>query len=446
MNIGIVTTWFERGAAIVSRAYMDVLSQRHNVFIYARGGERCAIGDPKWDAPYVTWGKRTRATDYGDIDRRDFFGWIERYDIQSIIFNEELRWDIILACHELPLLIGAYVDYYTKETVPFFSLFDFLLCNTRRHYSVFRHHHQAYYIPWGTDCELYRPQSNHRHARCVKFFHSAGMGGVNLRKGTDILVRAFQNVSGDARLILHSQVPSSHYATVSSIIEKDSRISFIERTVGAPGLYFMGDVYVYPSRLDGVGLTIAEALASGLPVITTDCPPMSEFVQDGRTGALVQVESFSERKDGYYWPEATCSTPALTMAMQSYVDHPGRIREQSENARTYASRRRNWQKNASCLSGRIETLSRAPEVSSKLKRAALQYVRREQARLHLGVAFDDHQIANRRGVLVNLAKGLCGDPVYLSDLGVWSIAVDAILGERKAGYLHGIARRVMGTG
>ena len=58
MNIGIVTTWFERGAAYVSKAYADILDRRHNVFIYARGGEKYAKEDDKWNAPNVTWGHR----------------------------------------------------------------------------------------------------------------------------------------------------------------------------------------------------------------------------------------------------------------------------------------------------------------------------------------------------------------------------------------------------
>ena len=55
MNVGIVTTWFERGAAYVSKAYMQTLSSQHNVFIYARGGEEAGTGDPNWDLPCVTW-------------------------------------------------------------------------------------------------------------------------------------------------------------------------------------------------------------------------------------------------------------------------------------------------------------------------------------------------------------------------------------------------------
>lgn len=56
MNIGFVSTWFERGAAYVTRQYVDALRNEHNVYVYARGGEQYAKGNPDWDLPYVTWG------------------------------------------------------------------------------------------------------------------------------------------------------------------------------------------------------------------------------------------------------------------------------------------------------------------------------------------------------------------------------------------------------
>ena len=69
-------------------------------------------------------------------------------------------------------------------------------------------------------------------------------------------------------------------------MEKQDLLKIYEKTLPAPGLYHLGDVYVYPSRLDGVGLTVGEALACGLPVITTENGPMDEFVEDGFNGRL----------------------------------------------------------------------------------------------------------------------------------------------------------------
>jgi len=55
-------------------------------------------------------------------------------------------------------------------------------------------------------------------------------------------------------------------------------------------LYYLGDVYVYPTTLDGLGLTVYEALASGLPVIATDVAPMNEIITEDN-GKLVKVSS-----------------------------------------------------------------------------------------------------------------------------------------------------------
>ncbi len=72
----------------------------------------------------------------------------------------------------------------------------------------------------------------------------------------------------------------------------------------------MGDVYVYPTRLEGIGLTIAEAMAAGLPVIIPDEQPMNEFVYDDYP-LLVGIESEGTRDDGYFWPEIEVSTTSL---------------------------------------------------------------------------------------------------------------------------------------
>jgi glycosyltransferase involved in cell wall biosynthesis len=441
MNIGIVTTWFERGAAMVSRAYLETLSDEHSVFIYARGGEEQAIGDPHWDAPYVTWAKIPRYPQLGPIEWSDLRAWVSDRALDVIIFNEERQWDVILKARKLGPLIGAYVDYYTHETVPFFQLCDFLLCNTSRHYSVFGEHPQALYIPWGTDCGLFQPQERPEDQDGVVFFHSAGMGGVNLRKGTDILVRAFQNVTGAARLAIHSQVPVERYGPVTEIIRADTRIEFIEATVGAPGLYHRGDVYVYPTRLEGIGLSVPEALACGLPVITTDCAPMNEFVQDGRTGVLVDVERYQEREDGYYWPESICSEDALVEAMQTYVDDPDLAAAHAAAARAYALQHLDWRKNSDELGTQLRSLGRHSPRRSLVRRVR-RYERVRASPHAMGLAFTAHGHQDSALVRRYLPVGVWNDPTWLQNRGVWSIAAQALVGYRVSSALRKMAGRL----
>ncbi len=355
MNIGIVTTWFERGAAYVSRAYMETLSVSHNVYIYARGGESYATKDTKWNLPCVTWAPHFHGISPGSgtaLSMTHFSKWLRDNSIDVIIVNEQRRIDAIKETSQLGYVIGSYVDYYTRKTVPDFDVYDFLLCNTQRHYSVFRDHPGAIFIQWGTDVELFKP-SRFYPDRCgsdtVSFFHSAGWGGTNLRKGTDLLVEAFGKVKGNAKLVIHSQVPVEKYGRTARLIEGDDRIEFIEKTVPAPGLYHLGDVFVYPSRLEGIGLCMPEALACGLPVITTDNAPMNEFVEDGVNGLLTHIARTQPRDDAYYWPETIADVDHLASRMQFYVDRPKVVAEHQKNARASAEEKFDWSRNSAFL-------------------------------------------------------------------------------------------------
>ena len=235
--------------------------------------------------------------------------------------------------------------------MPFFECYDFLICNTRHHYSVFDWHPQAFYIPWGTDISLFTPTTFAPvHSGFVTFFHSGGVSPG--RKGTDMVLRAFARLHGQTRLVLHVQQRlKESFPQLKSMVEnlEDSgRLICYEKTVPAPGLYHLGDIYVYPSRLDGIGLTIAEALACGLPVITSDNPPMKEFI-DQSNGKLLRIERFYPRADGYYWPQCDVDLDNLRECMQKYIDQKKHLTEFKKAARIYAEKNLNFAKNGKNL-------------------------------------------------------------------------------------------------
>jgi len=383
MNIGIVTTWFERGAAYVSRQYFDALCKENNMFIFARGGESYAIDDPTWNKPYVTWGKKFKDSSTR-VDLFEFRDWIKKNSIDLVIFNEQQDWEVVVYCKRHQIKTAAYIDYYTQDTVKFFDLYDAVICNTKKHYSVFKNHRQSIYVPWGTNVELFKPRDELtlKESEEIVFFHSAGMGGIGLRKGTDLLVKAFDRVKRGAKLIIHSQVPLATYGEVASIINNNENIEFIEKTVSAPGLYHLGDVYVYPSRLEGLGLTVIEALASGLPVITTNCAPMNEFVIDGYTGFLVDVEFYLGRVDGYYWAESHCSVDSLIEKLQYFVDNKETLVQMRLTARKYAEENLNWKNNSACLSdilSNVKISDMEVEEFNKIAGLALLYSYKKRA-------------------------------------------------------------------
>jgi sugar transferase (PEP-CTERM/EpsH1 system associated) len=83
------------------------------------------------------------------------------------------------------------------------------------------------------------------------------------------------------------------------------------------------DVFVLPSKNEGISNTILEALASGLPVIATAVGGNVELVEDGVNGTLVQPGNVAE----------------MAQALLGYLDVPARIAEHGGHARQHAEQR-----------------------------------------------------------------------------------------------------------
>jgi glycosyltransferase involved in cell wall biosynthesis len=344
MNIGIVTTWFERGAAYVSRQYRMALEPKHTCFIYARGGEVRTRKDSSWDDPHVTWGKPGVMPVETSMDLADFARWIETNKLDIVWFNEQYWWEPVLLCHRMGIKTGGYMVTYREDEIPLHGSFDFLTCNTRQYYDVFKWHPQAHFLPWGTDLNVFKPQSlDPVEPGKVTFFHSAGLNPH--RKGTWMLVRAFSRLDDRAKLVIHSQVPLEKYLKEEwGLVEKllaEKRLTLHIGTVGAPGLFHLGDVYVYPTLIDSLGLTVAEALGCGLPVVIPDNAPMTEFM-DETCGRKVRIARYYSRTDGHYWPQCLVDEDDLVAKMQEYVDRADKIGELKRAARAYAEKNLSW--------------------------------------------------------------------------------------------------------
>lgn len=84
------------------------------------------------------------------------------------------------------------------------------------------------------------------------------------------------------------------------------RVRFLGNRGDVPDLLAAADVFVFPSRYEGLGGAVLEAMALGLPVVASDLPAIREVVRDGTTATLV--------------PPA--SGTALAAAIAGYLDRP----------------------------------------------------------------------------------------------------------------------------
>jgi glycosyltransferase involved in cell wall biosynthesis len=371
-KVGIVTTWFERGAAYVSKQFKEVWEEDCEIFIYARGGEDVAKNNPHWHSNNLTYGKRFNYTRLDLIDLKHFENWIKENKLDIVFFNEQHMWSPVLLCNNLGIMIGSYIDYYTPETIELFGLYDFLICNTKRHFSVFKWHPQVYYIPWGTNTTIFNErQKKITNLTEIVFFHSAGMNPY--RKGTDYVIRAFSKLNKEnTKLVIHTQTEIIKIfpdlkKMMNTLIQVD-KLEIINNSVPAPGLYHLGDVYVYPTRLEGIGLTIAEANACGMPVITTNEAPMNEFIKEGINGHLVNIDSKKVRKDGYYWEESYIEINHLIEILNDYASNISELDERKKMALAYAQKYLSWDKNSKKLSEILPKIKKIDDKSKYVKK------------------------------------------------------------------------------
>src|SRR5262249_11867308 len=59
-------------------------------------------------------------------------------------------------------------------------------------------------------------------------------------------------------------------------------------TADMPELYATHDIFLFPSLMEGMPISLLEAIASGLPVVTTETCGMMDLIEDGYNGLLAK--------------------------------------------------------------------------------------------------------------------------------------------------------------
>jgi len=136
-------------------------------------------------------------------------------------------------------------------------------------------------IPTGLDTSYWQPGTAEReHERLRLLF----VGGNFERKGGRLLLDVFRGLDLQARAELHivtrDPVESAPGVVVHHNIDNNS--------LDLLRLYQASDVFVLPTMADCFSNASIEAMAVGLPVITTNMGGIPDIVEHGKTGLLVE--------------------------------------------------------------------------------------------------------------------------------------------------------------
>lgn len=183
---------------------------------------------------------------------------------------------------------------------------------------------QYFRIPYHCDLEpfLALPRRARTDGNTVFLF----CGQMIARKGVDLLLSAFHRLGGGARLLLvgsEAELPQL-LAPLSPEVRARIQYAGFHAPEDLPQFFAQADVFILPSRYDGWGVVVNQALGAGLPIICSDM-----------VGAGYDL--LEEEVNGLRFPAGDAA--ALAERMQRFIHQPALIESWGKVSRRRA---RHW--------------------------------------------------------------------------------------------------------
>jgi glycosyltransferase involved in cell wall biosynthesis len=194
---------------------------------------------------------------------------------------------------------------------------------------------RIWYIPNGTDPEFLQPRP-FAHSDALRLLY---VGTWLDRKGVFYLVESFAQLAPILpQLSLTIAGCSSSEEEIrpyfpASVRPRVHVLPFLNREA-MPNLYATHDIFVLPSLVEGMPLTLLEAMASAMPVVTTNTCGMADVVESGFNGLLV----------------APADAPAIEAAVLRLASDPA-LRQRLGQAAQHFMKRYTWERSAEMLEG-----------------------------------------------------------------------------------------------
>ncbi len=118
------------------------------------------------------------------------------------------------------------------------------------------------------------------------------------RKGLKHIIDALTNLDDSVKLLVVGGADPTPYTAQARRLSVMSRIAFAGHQVDMRAYYAAADAFVFPTSYEPFGLVITEAMASGLPVITTRTAGAAEIITDGVDGMLLSRPGDTEELAG----------------------------------------------------------------------------------------------------------------------------------------------------
>lgn len=115
------------------------------------------------------------------------------------------------------------------------------------------------------------------------------VGGAFKRKGLELLIKAIPKIQDSSiKLLVVGGGPTSFYSQLTKNLEVENKIIFAGFVSAIEDYYQAADIFILPSLYDPFPLTVLEAMASGIPVITSNNVGVAEIITNEKNGILIK--------------------------------------------------------------------------------------------------------------------------------------------------------------
>lgn len=170
---------------------------------------------------------------------------------------------------------------------------------------------KAKLICYSVETHRFCPPAIKRKPRENQPFKLLFIGNQSKRKGFDLLAEIMQKLGNRYTLNFTSGLRNQSGEEVIPHAHSLGLLSDKELVEA----YQNADALLFPTRYEGFGYAAAEAMACGLPVISTDCSSIPELVDDGKGGFLCPADAVDDFVDNI---KRLADSPELCERMGEY--------------------------------------------------------------------------------------------------------------------------------
>lgn len=150
-------------------------------------------------------------------------------------------------------------------------------------------------IPYGTPVDYFHPQP-----KTDNCFRALFLGREGPRKGVHYLLQAWQELRLPQAELLLIGIKNIPQVWIEQYKDDFRYIPSVPHS-SLNAYYSTASVFVFPSLVEGLALVLLEAMACGIPIITTYNSGGSDIITDGVEGFIVPIRDVEALKEKLEW-------------------------------------------------------------------------------------------------------------------------------------------------